>query len=192
MNDLEFGIVASCVDKGVSRQHVQSLQPKILVGGSTLDLQARSNVYNRQPGAACLACHNPSEQDGEVIRKLERELRAMPPDARAQFLVQHNLDPLAVEAYLSGAECGGVGETALKAFAIQPPALFSVGFVSLGAALLLAYTILRETVFADTAPPRFDMTILNFLNGGLMDAGLASDPACEWGCQRRCAAATES
>ena len=185
VDDLEFGVVASCVDKGVSRQHVQSLRPQILAGGSTLDLRARANIYARKPGAACLACYNPAELDGERIRALERELRAMSPEMRAQYLTEHGLDAAAVDAYLSGVECGGVGETALKTFATQPSALFSVGFVSLGAALLLASTILRATIFAASAPMRADMTTLHFLNGGLLDAGLSSDPDCEWNCQKR-------
>jgi hypothetical protein len=185
VENLEFGIVASCVDKGVSRQHVQGLRPRILVGGSTLDLQAKANFYARKPGAACLACYNPAERDGEKIREFERALRAMAPETRAQFLTERGLDAAAVDAYLSGVECGGVGETALKAFATQPPALFSVGFVSLGAALLLASTVLRATVFAGSAPARADMSSLNFQNGGMMDAGLGRDPGCEWDCQRR-------
>jgi hypothetical protein len=191
VENLEFGVVASCVDKGVSRQHVQSLRPRILVGGSTLDLQAKANFYARKPGAACLACYNPAERDGEKIREFERALRAMAPETRAQFLAERGLDAATVDAYLSGVECGGVGETALKAFATRPPALFSVGFVSLGAALLLASTILRATTFTGSAPAQADMTTLNFLNGGMMDAGLSKDPGCEWDCQTRLHLETE-
>jgi molybdopterin/thiamine biosynthesis adenylyltransferase len=185
VGNLDFGIVASCVDKGISRQDVQSLRPRVLVGGSTLDLQARANVYNLRPGAACLACYNPAERDGQAIRKLERDLKAMSREDRAQTLRGYGLDPDAVEAYFAGTECGGVGETTLKTFATRPPALFSVGFVSLGAALLLAAVTLRTTIFAGTAPARADMTTLNFLNGGLMDAGLGADEKCEWGCQQK-------
>ena len=45
IDDLVFQIVASCVDKGTSRQDIQGLEPQLLMGGSTLDLQAKANLY---------------------------------------------------------------------------------------------------------------------------------------------------
>jgi hypothetical protein len=185
VDDLIFEIVASCVDKGTSRQDIQGLQPHLLVGGSTLDLQAKASWYSGRPGAACLACFNPAEQNGEKFRALESQLRNMPADDRIRLLAGHGLDAPAVEEYLSSAQCGGLGEAALKDFATRPPSEFSAGFVSLGAGLLLASELLRQTVFLATAPPRFDMTTLNFLNGGFADAGLGADNACEWNCQGR-------
>lgn len=74
VDDLDFEIVASCVDKGLSRQHIQGLRPRLLAGGSTLNLQAKGHFYSGRPGAACLACFNPAERDGEKVRALVEPL----------------------------------------------------------------------------------------------------------------------
>lgn len=185
VNDLDFEIVASCVDKGLSRQDVQGLRPRLLLGGSTLNLQAKCNLYSGRAGSACLACFNPAERDGEKVRALENQLRNMSPDERSRFLAASGLDSKAIEDYLSGAPCGGLGEAALKDFAIRPPAQFSAGFVSLGAGLLLAAALLRNTIYVSSTPRRNDMSTLNFLNGRLIDAGFGADDTCELRCQQR-------
>lgn len=192
VDDLVFAIVASCVDKGMSRQDIQGLRPDLLLGGSTLSLQAKSNLYSRRPGAACLACFNPSERDGDKIRTLENQLRRMPADERDRFLRAHGLNAKAIEEYLTSVPCGGLGEAALRDFVARPPAEFSAGFVSLGAGLLLAAALLRNATFSASAMMRKDMSTLNFLNGGFMDAWLAADEACEQKCQARLAAPTAS
>jgi hypothetical protein len=184
-NDLLFSVVASCVDKGTSRQDVQGLHPQLLLGGSTFNLQTKSNLYSGCPGTACLACFNPAEKDGEKIRALENQLRNMPTRDRGEFLTAHRLDARAIEEYLSGAQCGGLGEAALRNFAVRPPAEFSVGFVSLGAGLLLASALLRNTIFSTNPPARGDMATLNFLNGGLADSWLGADDNCQLNCQAK-------
>ncbi len=190
VDDLTFEVVASCVDKGISRHDIQGLRPRLLCGGSTLDLQAKSNLYTGRRGSACLACFNPAEQHGEKIRALESQLRKAPADERGRFLREHGFDVPAVEGYLSGARCGNLGEAALKDFATRPAPEFSTGFVSLGAGLLLAAALLRNTAFLSAAPRRPDMASLNFLNGGFGDSNLGADDACELRCQERLAAFT--
>jgi len=185
VDDLIFQIVLSCVDKGISRQDVQGLKPHLLLGGSTLDLQAKSNLYTGRPGVACLACFNPGERDGEKIRAFESQLRNMPTTERSRFLIERGQNVKAVEEYLSGARCGGLGEAALKDLAVRPPSEFSAGFVSLGAGVLLASALLRSTVFSANAPGHRDMSTLNFLNGELGDAYLGADDTCEQKCQSR-------
>ena len=185
VDDLNFDVVASCVDKGISRQDIQGLEPHLLLGGSTLDLQAKANWYTGRLGSACLACFNPAERNSEKVRALESQLRTMPAGERRRFLTKRGLDEQAVNEYLAGARCGGLGESALKDFATQLPPEFSTGFVSLGAGLLLAAALLRSTVFAGSAPARPDMCTLNFRNGGFADAGRGADDACEWKCQHR-------
>ncbi len=183
VDNLYFDIVASCVDRGASRQDVQGLRPRLLLGGSTLNLVARTNIYGMRPGAACLGCYNPAERDAGALLSLVGQLRSMSAEDRAEFLADRGLDPKSVETYLSGAACGSIGETALRDFATRPPPQFSVGFVSLGAGLLLTAALLRHTVFATSAPVRNDMTSLTFLGGKLLDAGLSADPSCELNCQ---------
>ena len=185
VDDLVFSVVASCVDKGTARQDVQGLHPQLLLGGSTLNLQAKSNLYRGRSGAACLACFNPTEKDGEKIRALEDQLRGLPAQERSEFLTARGLDAKAIEEYLSGAQCGGLGEAALRDYIVRPPAEFSAGFVSLGSGLLLATTLLRNTIFSSDSPPRGDMTTLNFLNGGLVDSGLGADDKCQLNCQAK-------
>ena len=185
VDDLIFPIAVSCVDKGMSRQDIHGLHPQLLLGGSTLDLQAKANLYTGLPGAACLACFNPAERDGEKMRALETQLRNMPASERGGFLTTNGLDVQAVEEYLSGAKCGGFGEAALRDFATRPTSEFSVGFVSLGAGILLAAALLRSALFSSATPRRGDMTTLNFLNGGLADSWLAADDGCEKKCQVR-------
>jgi len=182
VNQLEFDVVVSCVDKRTARQDVQGLWPSLLLGGSTLDLQAKTNVYGLWPGAACLACHNPAERDGDKVRALEVKLRNMPSDQRRRYLEDNGLNAAAIEDYLVGAQCGGLGEAILKSFATRPSAQFSVGFVSLGAGALLGAALFQQTIFRGHALKRADMTSFNYLNGNSFDAGLGYDPSCELGC----------
>ena len=179
VEELAFDVVLSCVDKGASRQAVQALRPKLLMGGSTLDLQAKTHWYGRRPGSACLGCFNPTERHGEELRRLEVRLRNMQPEARARFLSEKGLNGQAIEAHLSSPECGGLGEAALKDFVTRPTPTFSAGFVSLGSGVLLAAALLRTLLFRETNPSQSDMSTLNFQNGRLYNASQAQDEACE-------------
>jgi len=185
VDNLIFEVVLSCVDRGVSRQHVQGLSPQLLIGASTLDLVARSNVYPDRQGAACLSCFNPAEKDGEKIRALEKRLREMSAKARYEFLLESGCDPAAVQAWLDSPQCGTVAEASVQTLATKEPPLFSVGFVSLGAALLGVSTLLRQMNPKAGSVDRGDMNVFSFLNGVGMDSFLAPDPHCEWGCEPR-------
>lgn len=181
---LTFEVVVSCVDRGVSRQHVQGLSPSLLFGGSTLGLTCRANFYPNRPGAACLSCFNPAERDGEKLRALVQKLRDMKQTERAAFLCGEGIDPQVVDEFLSSPECGGLGEAALRDLATRARSEFSVGFVSLGAAVLLAAKLLQQLLF-DKKPKLGDVTSFNFKNCGYGDSFLAPDEHCEWGCQER-------
>src|SRR5712664_3242093 len=74
-----YGPVVSCVDKGKSRQDIQGLHPRLVLGGSALGLSAKTNVYDGVPGTPCLGCHTPAERDGDCLRELEKRLRALAP-----------------------------------------------------------------------------------------------------------------
>jgi hypothetical protein len=181
--DLKFEIALSCVDKGKSRQDVQGMRPDLLLGASTLDLQAKSNLYRQLAGLACLGCYNPAERDGEKIRALESRLRTMPRAECREFLAAHGVDVMAVEDYLAHPQCGGLGEAAIRDLATRSTGEFSVGFVSLAAGVLLAAALLQNSVFSANKPIRRDMVTLNFLNGKLGESQLAADPNCELNCQ---------
>ncbi|RXH24056.1 hypothetical protein XH99_28605 [Bradyrhizobium nanningense] len=183
-SNLSFDLAVSCVDRGVSRQDIQGLAPSSLFGGSTLRLGARSDFYPDRPGAACLSCFNPPEQDGEKLRALEKKLRQLSEEQRSAFLREQGIDPAVVEAYLSSPKCGTLGEAALRDLATRSVGEFSVGFVSLGAAILLASKLFRQ-VLLSSPPAGGDVTALNFLNGGLQSSFLGADEHCHWGCQER-------
>lgn len=185
VEELAFDIVVSCVDRGVSRQDIQGLAPAKLIGASTLGLAARANFYPARAGAACLACFNPAERDGEKIWALEKRLREMSREERSGFLEEKGIDVQSVEEWLADPRCGGLGEAAVKDLATRTPSEFSVGFVSLGAALLLGSMLLRVTALAGAKDDRGDMNALNFLNGRVMDSFLAPDDDCQWECQKR-------
>ncbi|MDA9440581.1 hypothetical protein XH98_15980 [Bradyrhizobium sp. CCBAU 51745] len=183
-DDLTFDVVVSCVDRGTSRQDVQGLSPSLLFGGSTLGLGARANFYPSDPGVACLSCFNPSERDGEKLRALESKLRGMDKQQRAAFLHSNGVESQIVEEYPESPRCGSLGEAALRDLATRGSAEFSVGFVSLAAALLLSAKLFQRLLFS-TSPHRGNVTSLNFKNGGYLDSFLAPDDNCEWGCQPR-------
>jgi hypothetical protein len=189
VDDLRFGVVVSCVDKGTARQDIQGLAPELLFGGSTLNLVARTNHYPQRAGAACLACYNPAERDGEKVHALEQKLRTMSVTDMAVYLQANDINPAIVQDYLERPRCGSLGEAAIRDLATRGTAEFSVGFVSLGAALLLASAVVRRLIFQEVAPKRPDMRSFNFLNGGLQDAWLSVDDNCEWKCKERLRAA---
>jgi hypothetical protein len=178
-----FPLVLSCVDKGAGRQDIQGLHPNLLFGGSTLDLQAKTNFYAGERGAACLGCFNPRQDKGEAMRAMERDLRSMKPDERARILTQRGIDAGAVEEYLANPQCGHLGRAALNDLASTPPEEFSVGFVSLGAGILLAANLFRRVLSEQPIERTSTMTTFNFLNGRFAQAGLAYDPNCQLQCQ---------
>lgn len=182
VRDFRFDLVASCVDKNISRQCIQGLWPALIVGASTLGLTARSNVYNVDEGTACLACYNQAETEGEKIRLLQARLRAMPPHERRGFLLEQDLPADAIEAYLSAPECGKVGEAELREFALKGSPQFSVGFVSMTAGVLMASSLLKLGIFERLGECTLSMTAFSFWNGRLQPSALSIDA----GCQLRC------
>ncbi len=179
--DDRFDCVLSCVDKGTSRQDVQGLWPRLLMGGSTLGLAAKTNVYDLAAGTACLGCHNPPEDDGERLRQVERQVRNMDAEERRLFLKGvANID--AVLAYLDSAEtCGKAGEADFRAFATERHREFSVSFVSMAAAILLASRLFARLLFEGGPNELPPMTSIAFLKGSLEHGRISVDCNC-----RRC------
>lgn len=171
----EFDVVASCVDKGASRHDVQGLGPRMIVGGSTLNLTAKTNVYDGRPGTACLGCHNPPENDAERVRKLEQKLRSMDTADQRAYLTGKVPDVAAVMASLAKPDCGSAGEQMLRAHAIERPREFSVSFVSMAAGVLQAAELFRRMLFGLDGPR---MISLAFLNGRIEEGVVARDVGC--------------
>lgn len=180
----DYRVVVSCVDRGYSRQQVQSLRPQVIFGGSTMNLVARANVYRPGSGRACLGCHNPAEREADKIWALRQELAGLTPQGLSAFLLERGIDPAAVAEELARPTCGSDGEKAITDLARPPPA-FSVGFVSLAAGLLLASNLLRDLAFAADAPAQRSMISLPFLTGDLDQSDLSIDDHCEQRCADR-------
>lgn len=177
--DDRFEYVVSCVDKGSSRQDIQGLWPRLIFGGSTLGLSAKANVYDLCTGTPCLGCHNPPEQDGEQLRRVEQQVRGMSPDEQRAFLAGvTDLD--AVLSYLAAADrCGTAGEADFRAFATRRSREFSVSFVSMAAAVLLTARLFGRLLFQDAPNAHLpSMTSLAFLNASVQHGSLSIDPEC--------------
>jgi molybdopterin/thiamine biosynthesis adenylyltransferase len=174
-----YRCIVSCVDKGASRQDIQGLWPDLVLGGSTLNLTAKANVYDLHAGTACLGCHNPAERDGEELRKVEQRIRAMSPDEqRAYFSSADNAGAI-LDYITSGEKCGTIGEAAFRAHATQATKEFSVSFVSMASAILLAARLLNRLVFRTGPEAQLpNSSSLAFLNGSVEHCQLAVDHDC--------------
>lgn len=178
-----YEYVVSCVDKGTSRQDLQGLWPRLIFGGSTSGLTAKTNIYDLAAGSPCLGCHNPPEKDGDTLRKLEQQVRGLTSNEQRAFFEGKVPDVQAVLDYLdAGEECGKVGEAAFRAMALASSREFSVSFVSMAAATLLASRMFSRLIFKDEAKlGRPWMTSLAFRNASISDDNLTTDGEC-----RRC------
>lgn len=179
----DFDLVLSCVDRGTSRHQIQSVWPSNILAGRTTNLVAFADVYRSKRGEACLACHNPSERDGERIQSLRFRLRDMSPAERRVFLEQNGVSTEAIEAELTKPTCGSVGEAHINDLALRRAPEFSAGFVSLAAGLMLFSQLSKFAIGPAEVMP--GMTSFSFLNGRMDQAELAPDEACELKCGER-------
>lgn len=174
-----FRLVVSAVDKNSSRQDIQGLSPSLALGASTIGLTAKANVYEMTAGTACLACHNPPEDDGRRLREVEQRVRGMSEAQLRDFLAGNVADVEAVVAYLRNAQrCGDLGEADFRNFATRRTPEFSVSFVSMAAAVLLAARLLMSTGSVGDRPQRLAMSTLAFRNLDAGDDALAQDSSC--------------
>ncbi|MEW6018318.1 MAG: ThiF family adenylyltransferase [Pseudomonadota bacterium] len=180
--DLEYPLVLSCVDRGVSRHQIQSVWPTLILAGRTTNLVAFADVFRNAAGSACLACHNPAEKDGARIQELRAKLGAMSPDDLRTYLRDTGVEPEAIEAELRRPTCGSVGETQINEIATGRQPEFSVGFVSLAAGVMLAANLLRATCYTAASAPPAGMVSFSFLHGRFDHAELSIDHECGLNC----------
>jgi hypothetical protein len=152
--------------------------PRLIVGGSTERLTAKAILYDLERSGPCLACHNPPEPDGARLRKIQHELESLNEEDRRAFLADAPDAELILDYLRNSATCGTLGEAALRDFAEEQYAEFSVSFVSMAAGILQFGRLIRVLTGEERRSPRANMTSLAFLNGEIGDDDLSIDQDC--------------
>jgi hypothetical protein len=122
----KYRLLISCVDKNRARHGLQNYWPQLILGGSTLDLLSQVMRYDVAQGGECLKCNNPISAEMTVEEKIARAAAA--------------------EGAIEPPDCGRVTEQFLNEHGQQESYDFAVGFVSVGAGVLLAAAVIQESL----------------------------------------------
>lgn len=150
--DGRYEYIISCVDVNPSRYDLQKMWPRLIFGASTLGMSATVQLYDLSADHECLMCANPLEPDGWTLEGELKRLQQLSEIEREAEARRVGLDSTLLNAHLHDPKCGTLGEAELKRF--QPSTSrhdWSVGFVSVGAGVMLAAALLRH--FSQTAVP---------------------------------------
>jgi ThiF family len=142
--DSKYGFIISCVDKNTGRHDLQRMWPRLIIGASTLGMGATAQICDLAFDQECLMCSNPLEHDGWTLEGELERLRRLPETEREAEARRAGVDPALLAKHLRDPKCGTLGEAELERF--WPSASrhdWSVGFVSVGAGVMLAAVILR-------------------------------------------------
>ena len=131
VDDLQFGTVVSCVDKGAPRQDVQGLAPKLCWAGAHSTLLRGPTIIGIARALRALRVTIPKRRTAKRYGYLSKSFA---PCRRSRWQRSYaRMDRCRdLEEYLAPPRCGSMGEAALHGLATRGPAEFSVGFVSLG------------------------------------------------------------
>lgn len=178
-----YEYVISCVDINSSRHDLQRMWPQLIIGASTLGLGATAQIYDLRFNQECLMCANPTEVDQWTLEGERARLQQLSEAERAAEAKRVGVDPTLLEAHLVDPKCGSLGEAELSKF--KPSASrhdWSVGFVSVGAGVMLAAVLLRYF----SAPPGVDDPQTFRFSFETNRSGKSTHlPAAECECQRR-------
>lgn len=154
------------MDINRSRQDIQGLRPRIVIGGSTDGLRSQSTSYGVQKGAECLGCWNEPDEDDARAAALEAELRAMRADERRHKLAGQVNDLDAALTYLAAAEpkCGQLGEADVRSFTLAVSPEFSVSFDFMAAAVMTAGRLMTLALSEEAALSRRPKGLFQFRN----------------------------
>lgn len=175
-----FPIVLSCVDKNEPRHEIQSLVPKIIIGGSTDGLVAKAQTFYLGHECACLKCFNPIEDRNETLRRNRKELERMSAEEQSAWCQERNISKEDLARFLAPPECGKLSESDLERFAKGPPEM-SVGFVSMAAGISLATQLIRLCFLGiDDATSAGHLSTLTFARVGMRQrkTGPQADCSC--------------
>lgn len=175
-----YRIILSCVDKNPARHAIQQFYPRLILGGSTLDLHASVVLYDMNSDYECLKCNNPLPGRQKSLEELERELRELRPDERARIVAAKGLDLAAIEAHLIEPRCGSLGEQEIQKFGAAAPD-WSVGFVSVAAGVALAAQYIKMSFAPEQAFPheRGNTVDLYFLYPSVRLTAHRRSPTCD-------------
>lgn len=186
MKDMErrdvFDVVLSAVDVNQSRQQIQGLRPRVVVGGSTDSLRAQSTSYGLAVGAECLACWNPVEDVKARAIAVEAELRNLSVGERRRRLSGKVVDLEASMAFLAADQpkCGQLGEADVRRFSASVTPEFSISFVSMGAAVMAASRLFSVVMRPEKHSIRPPKTLYQFRSFAAVETTTARRADCEF------------
>lgn len=158
-----YQYIISCVDKNPARHSIQRFWPRVLFGGSTLGLGVTVQSYDMASEFDCLMCANPISSDDWSIELQAERLRDMTPEKRRELLKEVDADVEAVEDYLRNPKCGTLGERELFKFRKGANSTeASVGFVSVGAGVILAASWIAAVLTGAAVDARGNARRFNF------------------------------
>lgn len=173
-----FPIVFSCVDKNEPRHEIQSLVPKIIIGGSTDGLVAKAQTFYLGHESACLKCFNPIEDRNETLKRNRKELERMSAEEKLAWCQERQISTEQLASFLAPPECGKLSEADLERFAKGLPEM-SVGFVSMAAGISLVTQLIRICVLGiDNATSNGHLSTLTFARTGMRQRKIGPQANC--------------
>jgi molybdopterin/thiamine biosynthesis adenylyltransferase len=177
--------VLSAVDKNKSREGIQYRFPSRIISASTFDLRVEVLRCGPPGKGACLRCHNPPEvlpSDDEKIAKLKKATA----DEFSQFCAQAGISIDEGREWINEPKekCGQPGERLLTVLHTtnNTEGVFSVGFTSVLAGVLLAAEFIKDCMGADIPLNRFAnnfmFQLFDVLSPSNETSFLAIDPNC--------------
>lgn len=147
-------VLLSAVDTNESRRDLQrGFAPGIAFGASTDGLRAELMVLGPAGHGPCLACHNKA-LDGVPDDVTREHVRAMTDAQLAELAAAAQTSPHVLRRWAQTGACGLVNEAALGRL-LSPDSreqLWSVGFVSVFAGLILAAQTVKHALGVASAP----------------------------------------
>ncbi len=178
-----YPLVLSCVDKNLPRHEIQTALPRVIIGGSTDGLTAKTQIFYLGHEASCLKCFNPIEDRNAAIQRNLVRLAGMAPEERNEWCRENGIPTDDLARFLAPSECGKLSEADLERFAKGAPDM-SVGFVSVAAGILLSAQLVRiSKVGVDMATANGHMVTATLARPGMRHRKSGPDVSCD--CQSK-------
>ena len=182
-------IILSAVDTNTARHQLQDALPRLILGGSTLNLRAEVGRYDlSRDESRCLKCFNPPEEaesDALVHRRLlGLDAAGLERAADERGVSLEELQRYVAELRRGGNGCGILtGDSLDKLRRTQNEEVFAVSFVSSLAGTLLATQLIREALGQPLLVPPMTRAQFQLERPGSEDANACfvapRDPTCD-------------